>query len=94
MSAPTCCEDVSGDIGETTSGQGVSESTVARVAPAKLAGQRVAWPLGASPTSEARGILGRNRQDHIRTGHAGAKRCKLPGCLRSNWPDNLLRGIS
>ena len=56
-------EDVSGAIGKTTSGQGMSEPRVARTSQARLAG-----PLRSGHLGELRGCLRRNGPDHLANG--------------------------
>ena len=67
------CEDVSGESGRTTMGQGISEVRVARISQAKMA-----WPpeLRAFPKSELRECLRRKWFDHHGAGHLRSQNCE------------------
>ena len=102
------CEDTLCESGLTTSPQGVSEPSVARMSQAKVAGQ----PGGrAPPRSALRGSVKRKLPEHLSSGHfvtqscenvsgesgrtpmgQGTSRSELRGCLRRKWPNHLSSG--
>ena len=98
-------EDVSGAIGKTTSGQGISEPRVARTSQARLAGPLRSRHLGAQSWEDVSGEIGQATSgqgiSELRVARmpqakgAGSPQVtaapspELGGCLRRNGPGHL-----